>query len=98
VRDLPVSAPPRRGWFSPEFGAEGHPLESAGIRVDDQLRPLDPGGEPLLENVQVVGSLLAGMRYLGERCGDGVAIASAHRAAGSAASRGEPQAVSGAPA
>jgi hypothetical protein len=29
----------------------------------------------------VVGSLLAGQRYMTERCGDGVAIASAHHAA-----------------
>ena len=29
----------------------------------------------------VIGSALAGMRYLDERCGDGVALATAHRAA-----------------
>jgi hypothetical protein len=31
--------------------------------------------------VAVVGSMLAGQRYLSERCGDGVAMASGHRAA-----------------
>ena len=33
--------------------------------------------------VRVVGGLLAGQRYLDERCGDGVALASAWRAAAS---------------
>jgi hypothetical protein len=33
--------------------------------------------------VAIAGSLLAGMRYLQERCGDGVAVASGIRAAGS---------------
>ena len=31
--------------------------------------------------MHVIGSALAGMRYLDERCGDGVALASAHRVA-----------------
>lgn len=82
VAGLPVDAPVRAEWLRGDpYGAEGAPLESAGIRVDDQLRPVAPGGEVLIENLRVVGSTLAGMRYLSERCGDGVALASAHRAA-----------------
>lgn len=74
VFGLPVVAPPRESWFSDDPLAP-HPLEAAGIEVDDQLAPAE------LENVRVIGSALAGMRYLHERCGDGVALASAHRAA-----------------
>ena len=59
----------------------GHGLEDAGIRVDADLRPLGVDGRPTHENVRVVGSLLARQRWLRERCGDGVAIASARRAA-----------------
>ena len=61
------------------FDPPGHPLETAGIRTDADLRPVAPRNvrEPLAENVRIVGSLLAGQRYLRERCGDGVAIASA---------------------
>jgi glycerol-3-phosphate dehydrogenase subunit B len=81
VFGLAVSAPPRDGWFSDD-PLEPHPLEAAGIRTDAALRPLDPAGTVALENVHVVGSGLAGMHYLGERCGDGVALASAQRAAG----------------
>jgi glycerol-3-phosphate dehydrogenase subunit B len=74
VFGLPVVAPERESWFSDD-PLTPHPLEAAGIEVDDQLAPAE------LENVRVIGSSLAGMRYLDERCGDGVALASAHRAA-----------------
>ncbi|MGH2467044.1 MAG: hypothetical protein ACRDGL_04865, partial [Candidatus Limnocylindrales bacterium] len=45
------------------------------------LRPMDARGRRPLAGVHVCGSLLAGQRYLRERCGDGVAIASGRRAA-----------------
>ncbi len=73
VFGLPVESPPQREWLADDPLVE-QPLESAGIRVDANLRPTG------LRNVTVVGSMLAGMRYLAERCGDGVAVASAHRA------------------
>jgi glycerol-3-phosphate dehydrogenase subunit B len=71
---LHVTAPPHAAWFSDD-PLQPHPLEAAGVRTDDALRP------PELENVRVIGSALAGMHYLSERCGDGVALASAHRVA-----------------
>lgn len=74
VFDLAVSAPARDGWFSDD-PLLPHPLEAAGIEVDAELRPSE------LENVRVIGSALVGMHYLDQRCGDGVAVASAHRAA-----------------
>ena len=82
ILGLPVSAPPRAAWLDGDlYGAGGVALESAGILVDDELRPIGPGGDMLVRNVRVVGSALAGMRYLAQRCGDGVALASGHRAA-----------------
>jgi len=80
VLGLPVDAPLGDPWLLPDaFDPPGHPLETAGIRTDADLRPVAPRNvrEPLAENVRIVGSLLAGQRYLRERCGDGVAIASA---------------------
>jgi glycerol-3-phosphate dehydrogenase subunit B len=76
VFGLSVEAPPRDEWFADDPLAP-QPLDRAGIRVDDELRPVEGG----TANVHVIGSSLAGMRYLDERCGDGVAIGSAHRAA-----------------
>jgi glycerol-3-phosphate dehydrogenase subunit B len=80
VFGLAVEAPPRERWFSDD-PLVPHPLEAVGIRTDDSLRPLDAGGEIALDNVRVIGSALAGMHYLEQRCGDGVALASAHAAA-----------------
>lgn len=79
---LPVEAPAGDEWLAADpFDRAGHPLERAGIRTDEDLRPIDARGRVVLDNVAVVGALLAGQRYLAERCGDGVAIASGRRAA-----------------
>jgi glycerol-3-phosphate dehydrogenase subunit B len=79
---LPVEAPASGEWLAPDpFDPAGQPLESAGVRTDDALRPVDGRGRVVFDNVAIVGSLLAGQRYLTERCGDGVAVASGGRAA-----------------
>jgi glycerol-3-phosphate dehydrogenase subunit B len=97
VLGLPVEAPEVEAWLSRDaFDPNGHPLESAGIRVDGGLRPVYLSGAPIFENVRVVGSMLAGQRSFHERCRDGVAIASGVRAgrafgveAAAAGARGE---------
>ena len=81
------------GSILPADGAAGVPLESAGIHVDAGLRPVGSGGEVAIENLRVVGSALAGMRYLSERCGDGVAVASAWHAARALAGAAQPEEV-----
>jgi glycerol-3-phosphate dehydrogenase subunit B len=82
VLGLPVEAPEFEKWLSPDaFDPAGHPLESAGVRTDAELRPVDSSGRPVFDNVRVVGTTLAGQRYLRERCRDGVSIASGWRAA-----------------
>ena len=79
---LPVEAPAADDWLAVDaFEPAGHPLEKAGIRTDAELRPVDADGTPVFENVRVAGSLLAGQRYIRDRCGDGVALASGWRAA-----------------
>lgn len=80
VLGLPVEGPGPGNWLRADpFDPRGHPIDIVGVRTDDRLRPVAPGGRgrALSTNVRVVGSLLAGQRYLRERCGDGVAIASA---------------------
>jgi glycerol-3-phosphate dehydrogenase subunit B len=81
VLGLAVDAPPEEEWLAHgPFPPDGHPLERAGIRTDEALRPVDGKGKVSIDNVALSGSILAGMRYLEERCGDGVAIASGIRA------------------
>lgn len=79
---LPVEAPTHDDWLRRDaLDPAGHPIEAAGIRTDDTLRPVGPGG-PMFTNVHAAGALLAGQLALRERCGDGVAITSGWRAAG----------------
>lgn len=85
---LPVEAPAMGEWLAADpFDPAGHPLEAAGIRTDDRLRPVDARGRVAFENVAVAGSMLAGQHYLTERCGDGVAVASGRRAAAALAGK-----------
>jgi glycerol-3-phosphate dehydrogenase subunit B len=59
----------------------GHPMGAAGVRVDAELRPVDSGGSALYENVRCVGGLLAGHDPTVEGSREGVALATATRAA-----------------
>ena len=72
----------REGWFAPEFLAPGgHPIERAGVQVNDRLNPIAPSGEVIAGNLFVVGTQLAGTNGLRGRTGEGVAVASAARVA-----------------
>ncbi len=79
---LPVHGVPEPG--EPRFGADyfgEHPFARAGVAVDDGLRPVDGDGVRLLDNVLVAGATLAGAQPWKEKSGDGVSLASGHRAA-----------------
>jgi glycerol-3-phosphate dehydrogenase subunit B len=86
VADLPVhldagGAPRDRGAFVGSRFLGPHPMGAAGVRVDPELRPVDGGGSPLYENVRCVGGLLAGHDPTVEGSREGVALATATRAA-----------------
>lgn len=68
-------------WFRPDWlDARGQPLGQAGVAADRDLRPLGRGGAVELENVFLAGRILAGHDPMIEKCGNGVAIATGHRA------------------
>jgi glycerol-3-phosphate dehydrogenase subunit B len=71
---LPVSGVPERERFRPEYFGS-HPMGRAGVAVDARLRPEG------LENVLVVGATLAGAESWREKSGDGISLATGHRAA-----------------
>jgi len=77
VRGVPEPGDPR---FGPDYFGE-HAFARAGVAVDDGLRPVDGEGVRLLENVLVAGATLAGAQPWKEKSGDGVSLASGHRAA-----------------
>ncbi len=79
---LPVSGAPGPGEerFKPDY-FEAHPMSRAGVAVDRDLRPVDAAGERVFENVVVAGATLAGAEPWREKSGDGLSLATGHRAA-----------------
>jgi glycerol-3-phosphate dehydrogenase subunit B len=74
---MPGADEPR---FAPEYFGE-HPMARVGVAVDEGLRPVDGGGGRVCANVLVAGATLAGATPWREKSGDGISLASGHRAA-----------------
>ncbi len=66
--------------FRPNY-FDDQPMSRAGVAVDRELRPVDLAGERVLENVVVAGATLAGAQPWREKSGDGLSLATGHRAA-----------------
>jgi glycerol-3-phosphate dehydrogenase subunit B len=71
---LPVTGVPEGERFKPGY-FDDHPMTRAGVAVDDELRP---DGR---EDVLVAGATLAGAAPWKEKSGDGISLATGHRAA-----------------
>jgi len=69
-----VTGVPADERFGPEYFAD-HPMGRAGVAVGRDLRPEG------LENVLVAGATLAGAQPWKEKSGDGISLATGHRAA-----------------
>ncbi|HJU02508.1 MAG TPA: anaerobic glycerol-3-phosphate dehydrogenase subunit GlpB, partial [Actinomycetes bacterium] len=81
VAGLPVQGfDGRLAYLGDRFLGE-HPLAAAGVRVDAELRPVGPDGEPLFANVHCAGGLLAAHDPTTEGSREGVALATAARVA-----------------
>ena len=80
--DLPVHQPGKRqDWHFHSFlDPRGHPINRAGLEVDDFLRPLEADGGCACENLFTAGSLLAHQDWKRMKCGSGLAIATAYGA------------------
>jgi glycerol-3-phosphate dehydrogenase subunit B len=83
VFDLPVTGVGALGeWFEDRLLSQrGHPVHLTGVRANTLLQPLDGTGTVVLENVRVVGRLLAGYNPVIEGSTEGVWLATAYRAA-----------------
>jgi len=78
---LPVHAPgPGQEGFLPGYLDE-HPMETAGLRVDNRLRPVGPDGEPVYPNVYAAGAVIGGARPWREKSGEGIALTTGYLAA-----------------
>ena len=88
VFDCNVAAPDDRyDWFDDDaFG--DHAFARFGVATDDELRPLDAGGDPEFDNLRAAGAVLGGYDLAAENSGSGVSLATgvvAGRRAGKAA-------------
>ena len=83
VFGLPIPAPTvQTDWSNKNlFSEEKQLFAQLGVLVNSSLAPVDGEGNELLSNVKVVGRSLAGYDYCFEKSGNGVAIATAYKAA-----------------
>ncbi len=83
--DLPVFQPvSRSNWYQMDFlDPKGHPIHQAGLEVDDHFRPLSASGIPTFSNLFAAGSILAHQDWIRQKCGSGLAIATAYGAVSS---------------
>jgi glycerol-3-phosphate dehydrogenase subunit B len=77
VFDLPVAT--GADWYAPVYWGQ-HPYARFGVRVNAAMRPLNPAGEVVYENVHAIGGLLAGADRHGEGSREGIDLATAHKA------------------
>lgn len=78
---LPLSADQADGLINEDFWGSDQALFEVGVRADASLRPINQDGDVVLENVHLAGGILAGANRWREKSGDGIAAATAVRAA-----------------
>ena len=76
---LPVAANSNRHrWFARGFlDPKGQPFAGYGVRVNQQLNPVNGNNTPVAENLYVAGATIAGADWTRGRTGEGVALATA---------------------
>lgn len=79
IFDLPVHQPENRTeWHREDFlDPRGHPINRAGLEIEDTFRPLDRDGRPAFSRLFAAGSILAHQDWKRMKCGAGLAIATA---------------------
>ncbi len=85
--DLPVAQPEtRRDWHRENFlDRRGHPVNRAGLEIDERFRPLGHNGAPAHPRLFAAGSILAHQDWMRMKCGSGLALATAWGAVDAAA-------------
>ena len=70
VFNLPVFSPKNEELFNQNFFKLGHPIEKAGILIDNNFKALESG----YDNLFIAGSILAFSETMKYQCGHGMAI------------------------
>ena len=79
IFDLPVHQPENRAeWHCRDIlDPGGHPVNRAGLEIDDYFRPLNSSQGPAYRTLFAAGSILAHNDWKRLKCGAGLAIATA---------------------
>ena len=79
IFDLPIDQPDTRAeWHRRNMlDANGHPVNRAGVEIDDAFRPLNRSHRPAFRTLFAAGSILAHNDWKRLKCGAGLAIATA---------------------
>lgn len=93
--DLPLVVPEGE-LLHGEYWGPPQPLFRVGVAVDAAMRPVDADGRPAYANLHVAGGILAGAIRWQEKSGEGIALASALRAADAVLGFADPAAPSAA--
>jgi len=82
VFNLPVYQPPdRTRWHHKDFlHTEGHLINQTGLEIDNHFRPVDGNRNLVYPGLFAAGSVLAHQDWMRQKCGSGLAIASAYGA------------------
>ncbi len=82
IFNLPLAGLPdgETARFQPGY-FEAQPLSQVGLDVDAALRPVDAGGQVVVDNLRAAGAMLAHAEPWREKSGDGISLASGFRAA-----------------
>jgi glycerol-3-phosphate dehydrogenase subunit B len=77
--NLPVYQPQNRTlWHHKDFlHPAGHLINQSGLQIDDHFRPVDHNRKTVHPNLFAAGSVLAHQDWIRQKCGSGLAIASA---------------------
>lgn len=83
IFNLEIAVPEdQKDWsYQYLFCGKPQPFASYGVKVNQQLRPVDAAGTEVLHNVHFAGRTLAGYDFCFEKSGNGVCVASAYHAA-----------------
>jgi len=79
IFDLPIDQPDTRAeWHRRNMlDPNGHPVNRAGLEIDDAFRPLNRSHRPAFRTLFAAGSILAHNDWKRLKCGAGLAIATA---------------------
>jgi len=80
--NLPVFHPPDRAlWHQTDFfDPRGHGINQAGLEINASFQPTDLTGKTVYDHLFAAGSILAHQDWMRQKCGAGLAIATAYGA------------------